>query len=468
MEYLSPYLSSNIISILGYSVLVTSFVGFLVGIFVTLQLYTYFFPKRSTFSNTAIVITGAGGALGRQLAIFFSKSAPLILLDISKQGLETTEAALKNLSIQDPTYNPVALSFICDITDPKEVHSVLTKARNQLKLPIRIVINNAGIVIGKDIDDLSTTEIIRAFDVNILGTYNIIKETLPDMKDQKDGCIVTVASLMGLVGSARLSEYCMTKWGLVGLMESLRLELGRDNYYNSIDTVTVCPYHISTSAMFSGIFEAAEDYNPIRSLCYPSLRDRDVAKSIFSAVQQGGHHYLVLPLSFYYIAYLSRLLLPLRFFDNFVGWFGGWHGMSSFTGARDHTSNSTINHTKHLHQPTKIVDTNEDNDNTSFLSRLPIALVGNNSSETKKGSNNDKSPKSISNNTVVFADSLPMMRMSSLQAENENNNTAPETTSSVRMRRLSVNNNENIPTRITSIMNGPSGTYKAREWGLKK
>lgn len=475
---LSFFRQDNSSSILNYSVNVSlpvfAILGTFLVVFLLRWIYTTFFPKR-TFVNTSIVITGAGGAVGRQLALAFSKYAPLVLLDISKNGLDTTIGALQEQNAKDTSFNPVYVAYPCDITDPLEVHRVLTKAREQLKVPTRIVINNAGIVIGKDIDILTVNEITRVFDVNVLGAFNLIKATLPDMKQHKDGCIVSVASVMSLVGSARLSEYCMSKWGLVGVMESLRCELGRDNYYDRIDTVTVCPYHIRSSSLFAGAFEASEAYNPIRAIFYPSLTDTEVAQSILKAVLQGGHQFLVLPPSLYYVAYLSRLLLPLRYFDKFVGWFGGWHGMSTFTGTRDTTVNrsnhklsndqGSLSFTQSMQEPPE--------KKSSFFSSLPIAL---NDTElpspgkplTQQQSLFDPRKPSkdtlLSNNTVLFDNSVPMVRMSSLIQQTETKTTEPSP-SSIRMRRSS--HTETIPTRIMSNMIGPSGTYKARDWGLK-
>ncbi len=77
------------------------------------------------------------------------------------------------------------------------------------------------------------------------------KAFLPDMMATNKGHIVSIASVAGLSGSVKLSDYCASKFAAVGFEESLRLELQCDGYYGIHSTV-VCPFFINTG-MFAGV-----------------------------------------------------------------------------------------------------------------------------------------------------------------------------------------------------------------------
>jgi all-trans-retinol dehydrogenase (NAD+) len=136
---------------------------------------------------------------------------------------------------------------------------------------------------------------------------------------------------MGLIGGARLTDYCASKWALLGLAESLRLELARDGLAGELSVVSLAPYATATG-MFSGIFSDARDRNALREALFPQLRPAQVAAAILTAVRAGGNALVVLPASAGVAFTAARAILPLAAFDLLVGWCGGWHGMSSFKG----------------------------------------------------------------------------------------------------------------------------------------
>lgn len=86
--------------------------------------------------------------------------------------------------------------------------------------------------------------------VNVIFFFQTIKAFLPDMKEKDHGHIVTIASLAGMAGIPRLTDYCASKFAAVGLMDSLIVELHAEGRKN-IHTTTICPFYINTG-MFSG------------------------------------------------------------------------------------------------------------------------------------------------------------------------------------------------------------------------
>src|SRR5690606_1468210 len=86
---------------------------------------------------------------------------------------------------------------------------------------------------------------------NALAPIRLTREFLPSMLKCGSGHIVTIASAAGLVGVAQLTEYCSSKFAVIGFVESLRSEL-RQCGATSVRTTTVCPYFVRTS-MFKGV-----------------------------------------------------------------------------------------------------------------------------------------------------------------------------------------------------------------------
>ena len=85
-----------------------------------------------------------------------------------------------------------------------------------------------------------------------------VKAFLPDMTSRNHGHIVTIASVAGLVGSCKMTDYCASKFGAVGFAESLEYEL-RAGGFDNVYTTTVCPYIINTG-MFDGCQTRLEHY----------------------------------------------------------------------------------------------------------------------------------------------------------------------------------------------------------------
>lgn len=116
---------------------------------------------------------------------------------------------------------------------------------------VQILINNAGVVSGKRVQDVSDAAIERTMQVNTISHMYLIKEFLPSMIARKRGHIVTIASLAGIAASPLMMDYNASKWGAVGMDEALRLELKKEGHFRYIKTTCICPYLIDTG-MFKG------------------------------------------------------------------------------------------------------------------------------------------------------------------------------------------------------------------------
>jgi all-trans-retinol dehydrogenase (NAD+) len=139
---------------------------------------------------------------------------------------------------------------------------------------VTVLINNAGVVTGKMTLELTEAEIDRTMEVNTISHLHTIREFMPSMIRNKKGHIVTIASMVGLVAGPGVSDYCASKFGAVGLDESLRFEIRRLGHHSFLKTTCIMPYLINTG-MFAGAVH-----------CWPFylLPPDEVAKRVVDAI----------------------------------------------------------------------------------------------------------------------------------------------------------------------------------------
>lgn len=181
-----------------------------------------------------------------------------------------------------------------------------------------ILMNNAGVIVGKPFRDHSPSEIERSMAVNATAPMHLARALLPGMMARGTGHIVNIASAAGMVANPGMSVYCASKWAMIGWSESLRLEMERAA--SGVRVTTVTPYYIATG-MFAGV----------RSPVLPILRPEPVARRIVAAVERDAV-FLRLPRLLYLLP-LIRGVMPARVFDRVAGdWLGIYRSMEGFRG----------------------------------------------------------------------------------------------------------------------------------------
>jgi len=178
-------------------------------------------PLKKSFGKDHVFLTGAGSGIGRLMAIRFGKlGCKLSLSDVNVKGLEETKA----VCIQQGIPADKITFFFCDVSSRESIKKGAQAAR-LAHGPVSMLINNAGIVSGKSTMELSDAMIEKTMQVNTIAHLYTIREFLPEMIDNKRGHIVTIASMAGMTGVPGLSDYNASKFGAVGIDESIRLEL---------------------------------------------------------------------------------------------------------------------------------------------------------------------------------------------------------------------------------------------------
>ena len=258
------------------------------------------------------LVTGAASGIGRILAGQLGNAGcSLVLWDVDADGLARAQAELQADGYAVDVYT-------CDLTRREEISDMAAQTLAQSG-PIDILVNNAGVVSGKNLLDMSDEDIERTFKVNTLALFWTVRAFLPSMLERNSGHLVTIASAAGFAGTAKLTDYCSSKFAAVGFDESLRLELQEMN--SRVLTTVVCPYFIHTE-MFDG---AKTRF----SWLLPILEPEVVASRIVAALRKDRRR-VVMPW-FVRMVWPSRLL-PVSWFDALMAFLGISRSMHEFRG----------------------------------------------------------------------------------------------------------------------------------------
>jgi all-trans-retinol dehydrogenase (NAD+) len=151
-------------------------------------------PLKRSLHGDHVFLTGAGGGIGRLMALRMGKlGCKLSLSDILTGHLEETKDILIKGGVPAGNIN----IFKCDMNSLESIKAGAATAREAFG-DVTILINNAGVITGKQTLELSEKEIDLTMEVNTISHLHTIREFLPDMKKNKRGQIVTIASVYGL------------------------------------------------------------------------------------------------------------------------------------------------------------------------------------------------------------------------------------------------------------------------------
>ena len=168
------------------------------------------------------LITGAGKGMGRAIAIALANEGVNVSL------VARTEKNLKSLAKEIEGIGVKIAIAVADVSDIISVNKSVEKIKNELGF-IDILINNAGIAKFGKFLELKPAEWENQVKVNLLGVYYVTRAVLPQMIERQTGDIINISSTLGLKGAAGASAYSASKFGVIGLSESLMQEVRKHN-----------------------------------------------------------------------------------------------------------------------------------------------------------------------------------------------------------------------------------------------
>lgn len=256
---------------------------------------------------TRLLITGGATGLGKAIAMSWAKhqtdKVNICIADIHQARAEETVSELQKLGVD-------AFYHYCDITQISDIEKTAQAIKDKWQ-GIDIVINNAGVATGGSLEGESIEQWQWVLDINLLGMVRVSQTFMPFFKAQGHGYFINIASQAGLTPIPFMNSYNAVKAAVVGLSETMKLELAFDN----VDVSVVCPSFFKTNLdesmrssdpamhkMMNRFFEKAE------------MTTEEVADSIYQQAQ--SRTFLILTHSVGKKAYWLKKLLPSKTYIN--------------------------------------------------------------------------------------------------------------------------------------------------------
>ncbi len=205
-----------------------------------------------SFDDKVAVITGAGNGLGRSYALFLASRGASVLVNDSGTAIDghgRTRRAAQQVVEEIRSHGGRAAANFDSVAEPEGASRMVQDAVDHFGT-VDILINNAGILKDKSFIKMSQEDFDDVVKVHLLGTVYVTRAAFAVMKARTYGRIVMTTSVAGLFGNFGQTNYSAAKMGVVGFMNTLKLE-GRK--YNIIVN-TVAPLAATRMAISTGVF----------------------------------------------------------------------------------------------------------------------------------------------------------------------------------------------------------------------
>lgn len=201
--------------------------------------------------NKVVVITGASSGLGAAAARHLARNGARLVLGARRR--DRLEALARELGL------PLDAIIATDVRDRQQVQALVDRAL-QLYGRIDVIVNNAGIMPLSPLEQLRIDEWVQTIDVNINGVLYGIAAALPQMKAQKSGQIINVASVAGHVVSPGGTVYSASKFAVRAISEGLRKEVKPYNIRSTIISPGAVDTELPGSIKDESKAQAMRDY----------------------------------------------------------------------------------------------------------------------------------------------------------------------------------------------------------------
>ncbi len=170
-------------------------------------------------SGKVALVTGAAAGIGAACSLRLAEDEIAIgVLDLDEARCAGTVEAIRSAGGK-------AIALGANITEREQVNAAVARCREALG-PITILVNNAGVTDFTPFEEITEAQFEFVFGVNVLGTFLMTQEVLPDMKAAGWGRIINISSSSAQTGAINMATYSSSKGAIVTLTRSLAQELG--------------------------------------------------------------------------------------------------------------------------------------------------------------------------------------------------------------------------------------------------
>lgn len=169
--------------------------------------------------NKVVLITGGSRGIGREIAITLAQKGYQVIANYNKSEEQAKKLKQENTNIE---------IFKADVSKREEVHKMVEEIIRRYH-KIDVLINNAGISESKIFTDVTDEDWNKIINNDLYSAFCTTQEVITSMINRKEGCIINISSIWGLVGSSCETIYSIAKAGIDAMTKSLAKEMGPSN-----------------------------------------------------------------------------------------------------------------------------------------------------------------------------------------------------------------------------------------------
>ncbi len=188
-----------------------------------------------SFQDKVVIVTGAGSGMGETIARdFVEAGATVVFMGRRLEKLQEVSNDLPQERIR---------LYSCDVADREAVNRIVAEVIGELGR-VDILVNNAGInTVKRGVGDIEPEDWDRVININLTGTFNMVRAVLPTMREQEVGLIINISSMAGIrAGKMAGAAYSASKHGMVSLTNNINQE----EWGNGIRATAICPGEVDT------------------------------------------------------------------------------------------------------------------------------------------------------------------------------------------------------------------------------